>query len=131
MSHRIRPTPRLLAAGALAATLAAVPAACSSDDASPGTPTGPSATPVQAASVEAAATANTFTPPTVRLSRGGTVTWSFGARPHNVTFDAVTGAPENVLTTTDGSAARTFATAGTFTYHCTLHSGMSGTIVVP
>jgi plastocyanin len=48
-----------------------------------------------------------------------------------VTFDnaaAVTGG--NVATTSNGSASRTFPTAGTYPYHCTIHSGMNGEVKV-
>jgi plastocyanin len=98
--------------------------ACTSDDPEPTAPDAP-----QTASVTASATANTFSPSTVTIARGGTVTWTFGARPHNVTFGA-TGAPASVPTTTNAQVARQFPTAGSFAYDCTLHAGMSGTVVV-
>lgn len=82
------------------------------------------------ATVVSGAAANTFTPGDQTIAIGGTVTWTFGARPHNVIFNAVTGAPANVPTTTNASVSRTFPTAGTFPYLCNLHAGMSGTISV-
>lgn len=100
--------------------------ACTSDDPEPTAPSAPS----QTASVTASATANTFSPSTVTIARGGTVTWTFGARPHNVTFGTTTGAPASVPTTTNAQVARQFPTAGSFAYDCTLHDGMSGTVVV-
>ncbi|MCU0647460.1 MAG: Ig-like domain-containing protein [Gemmatimonadaceae bacterium] len=83
-----------------------------------------------AITVVAGAAANTFTPQDIVLAVGGTVTWTFGARPHNVIFGATAGAPTNVPTTTNNSVSRTFPTAGSFTYDCTLHAGMRGTVTV-
>lgn len=82
------------------------------------------------ATVVSGAAANTFTPNDLTIAIGGMVTWTFGARPHNVIFNAVTGAPANVATTTNASVSRTFPTAGTFPYLCNLHAGMSGTVTV-
>ena len=61
--------------------------------------------------------------------KGTTVTFTFQAE-HNVNFDAVTGAPANIGNTSSGSIQRVFATAGTFGFNCTLHSGMRGQVVV-
>jgi len=86
-----------------------------------------------ASSVLAAAvgtTANTFTVPSVTIGLGGTVTWNIGAIAHNVSFNAVTGAPQSIATTSATAASRTFATVGTFPYNCTLHAGMTGTVIV-
>ena len=73
-----------------------------------------------------------FSPSSVELVQGGTVTWAFNAVGHNVTFDNVQGAPGNIVTTFNGQVARSFPTVGTFPYRCTIHSGvgMTGTIVV-
>lgn len=101
-------------------------AACSSDDPEPTEPNPPG----QTAAVTASATANVFSPSTQQVARGGTVTWSFGARPHNVTFASTAGAPANIATSTSTQESRQFDTAGTFPYECTVHPGMSGTIVV-
>ncbi|MEW5916808.1 MAG: Ig-like domain-containing protein [Gemmatimonadota bacterium] len=62
-------------------------------------------------------------------SAGALVRWTWtGQNSHNVTFDA--GAP-NSATQTTGTFSRTFTTAGSFTYFCTVHGrGMSGTVVV-
>jgi plastocyanin len=88
-----------------------------------------SITPVTSATV--AVQGQAFSPSQVDLTAGGQVTWNFQDQiDHNVTFDAVAGAPSNIGNTSSGSQARTFATAGTFPYHCTIHAGMNGTIVV-
>ena len=109
----------------LPAATALTLAACFSGDPAPTGPVAP-----QAATVEASATANIFSPVTVTIARGGTVTWTIGARRHNVTFVTAAGAPENVPTTLNEQVARVFPTSGTFAYNCTLHAGMIGTVVV-
>lgn len=75
---------------------------------------------------------NSFTPTSLTVSQGTTVTWEWQGITvaHNVTFDQVTGAPANIPDRTSGSVARTFNTAGTFNYDCTNHAGMSGTVTV-
>lgn len=67
-----------------------------------------------------------FNPDNSTVAAGGTVTWTWnGSDQHNVTFsDAASGNQAS------GTYTRTFSTAGTFPYQCTLHSGMNGTIVV-
>ena len=86
------------------------------------TDAGPSATVVATASSQ-------FDPRQVAVTQGGTVTWNFNLL-HNVTFDNIPGAPANIPDKGTGSESRQFNTAGTFTYHCTIHSGMNGTVVV-
>ena len=91
-------------------------------------PSGPS--PGTSATVDATPQL-TFSPSTVTIAAGGTVNFRFGTVPHNVIFNAVTGVPTNVAApTTNTTVARTFATAGTFPYVCSLHAGMAGTVVV-
>jgi plastocyanin len=74
----------------------------------------------------------TFTPNSLTVKRGDKVTFAFGSVPHNVTFDN-----RDVRTPADipgvnasASVERVFSSAGTYHYHCTLHPGMSGTVVV-
>jgi trimeric autotransporter adhesin len=72
----------------------------------------------------------TFAPPTVVVARNASVTYSFGALQHNVTFRSAAGAPANIANSTNTTAARVFPTAGDFTFDCSLHAGMTGTVVV-
>ena len=90
----------------------------------PGTPSTPGANEILAT------TGNAFTPSTLTVSRGTTVTFTFQATQHNVNFAAVAGAPANIPNTANSGVQRLFATAGSFGYDCTLHPGMSGTVVV-
>lgn len=77
-----------------------------------------------------ATTLSSFAPPTVDIARGGSVTWVFQSLTHNVTFAGTAGAPNDIGNSTSVSVTRTFNTAGSFGYICTLHGGMSGTVVV-
>jgi len=76
-----------------------------------------------------ATTGNAFNPQQVDVTVGSTVGWRF-ATTHNVTFAATAGAPSNITDTGSGTVSRTFNTAGTFNYQCTIHLGMTGTVVV-
>lgn len=72
---------------------------------------------------------NAFTPVTLSVPVGTTVTWTWanGSVSHNVTFDDGT----KSATQSSGTYSRTFTTAGTYPYHCTIHgTPMSGTITV-
>ena len=72
----------------------------------------------------------TFTPVTLNVKTGDTVTWNNSSGiAHNVTFDSGPAFNQNL---NDGSqVTRTFTTAGTFTYFCSIHGkSMHGTIVV-
>ena len=72
-----------------------------------------------------------FSPASVELVQGGTVTWSFNNVGHTVTFSQVTGRPASIGLSFNTSVARQFNTVGTFAYHCDQHPGtMTGTIVV-
>jgi plastocyanin len=70
-----------------------------------------------------------FTPNKVIISQGGSVTWTFGATIHNVTFGGG-GAPASINDTFSASVSRTFGTAGNFAYNCTIHAGMNGQVIV-
>ena len=97
------------------------------------TKTGTASITVAAAGGTASVTATpseTFDPSTVTITHGGTVTWVFQSLTHNVTFDNVSGHPQDIGDTANQSVDRQFPTAGTFTYHCTIHPGMNGTVVV-
>lgn len=72
-----------------------------------------------------------FAPTTLTVKAGTKVTWTNGdATNHTVTFSGG-GAPASVDNLAEGaSAARTFKTAGTYSYVCTFHPNMKAKVVV-
>jgi len=83
------------------------------------------------ASVIASSGDYVFTPKSVAIVRGGSVTWTFGGLEHTVTFTNTSGAPASISTGGYSTAvSRTFGSAGNFAYTCTIHAGMSGQVVV-
>ncbi len=74
---------------------------------------------------------NFFNPTSVSVAAGGTVTWNWNSSGvvHNVTF-LTAGAPANIGNRNSGSDSRVFSSAGTFNYECTIHSGMTGSVMV-
>jgi plastocyanin len=83
-------------------------------------------------------TNNAFSPGTKTVAVGATVKWAWNSctggsysgqtcTSHSVTFDDGTTSP----TQDQGTFQRSFATAGTYNYHCVMHgTAMSGTITV-
>jgi plastocyanin len=71
-----------------------------------------------------------FNPNSVDIAVGGTVSWVFGSLAHNVTFQSGTGVPASIGNSSSQTVTRSFGTAGSFQYTCTLHAGMDGTVVV-
>ena len=72
---------------------------------------------------------NNFDPVQVDIAQGGSVTWTFGPTTHNAKFTGA-GAPSNIADCANCTNSRTFNTKGTFPYDCSLHAGMTGTVVV-
>ena len=73
---------------------------------------------------------NSFNPSTFSVPANTKVTWVWNSAgvSHNVTFP---GDGEHSLTQGSGEYDRTFTTAGSYPYHCTIHGvAMSGTITV-
>jgi plastocyanin len=94
-----------------------------------GTPGGTPGTPAPVQQNAVSVTDNLFTPADIQVAPGTTVTWTWAsdAREHNVTFTDGTSSGNK---TGGATYSRTFGTAGTFTYNCTLHAGMSGSVLV-
>ena len=78
-----------------------------------------------------------FDPSATTVNVGTTVTWTWDScrddgyggsecTDHSVTFDD---GPTS-QTQSRGTFSRQFGTAGTFTYHCRVHSGMNGQVIV-
>jgi plastocyanin len=73
---------------------------------------------------------NTFSPTSVTIAAGGTVTWQFGNGTHNVTWTGAQPPGGNIPDQTAGTQSRSFPIAGSYGYQCTRHSGMNGTVTV-
>jgi len=72
----------------------------------------------------------TFTPQTLTVKAGTTVTWTNRDDiPHGIASEANAFAKSKALDT-DDSYSFTFATPGTYKYFCYVHPHMTGTIVV-
>lgn len=73
---------------------------------------------------------SSFSPAVVDIVTGGMITWTFATTSHNVNFNAAAGAPADIATTQNTSVSRSFPTAGSFSYFCNIHEGMTATVVV-
>ena len=96
-----------------------------------GTETPPTTTPPASSATTVTTPNETFSPRVINIASGSSVTWQFSGARHNVTFGSLKPTGGDVPDTDAGSAAtRTFATAGTYDYQCTRHSGMTGQVIV-
>jgi trimeric autotransporter adhesin len=90
------------------------------------------------ASVTVGSGGNNFSPSSVTIAAGGSVTWTWasGTVNHNVTWLTAPGTLPPNSSTMSGTgtftpAAGSFSTAGTYTYECSIHgSVMSGQVIV-
>jgi plastocyanin len=90
-----------------------------------------SVTATQPGGVTVTTPGNSFSPSTVTIPVGGSVTWQISGSTHNVTFSGTAPSGGNIGDTSSGSSAtRTFSAPGTYNYQCTRHSGMSGSVTV-
>jgi plastocyanin len=117
----LRVTARILAAGIISAALMACGSSSTSPDTTPGTVT--------------ATTSLQFTPATVTVTQNGapaTVTWVFQSVAHTVNWDTqpVGASVANIGATSGASVQRDFPVTGTYTYHCSIHPQMTGTVIV-
>jgi plastocyanin len=81
------------------------------------------------ATVEVKMEGMAFSPQTVTIKAGDTVTWTnMDQPPHNAT--AVDSSWKTSTLATGETGSVTFATAGTFPYICTIHPNMTGTVIV-
>jgi plastocyanin len=100
-------------------------AACSSSSTASGTTCSTSG----AAATVTASDGLTFAPATATITHGQSICWqNSGSIAHTVTSNDGTSFSTNLAA--GQLFLHTFATAGTFAYHCTIHAGMNGTIIV-
>jgi plastocyanin len=117
----LRATARTIAAGIITAAVMACGGSSTSIDKTPGTVT--------------ATSGLQFTPSTVTVTQNGapvTVTWIFQSVAHTVTWNTqpVGATVANIGATSDASVGRDFSVTGTYTYHCSIHPEMTGTVIV-
>jgi plastocyanin len=99
-----------------------------------GNQTGGGSTPVApvANQIIARETSNSFDPSSITVAVGTTISFTFQSVAHNVIFDAsANGRPADIpANNSNTTITRQFNTAGTFSYQCTIHAGMTGTVIV-
>ena len=70
-----------------------------------------------------------FSPSSITISKNTTVTWTNKDNmTHNVTSDAGLFSSGNI--TSGSTYSFQFTTSGTYSYRCTIHAGMTGTVMV-
>jgi plastocyanin len=107
----------------LAISLVAVVNGCKKDDNSPASSGTPPANEVWMQS-------NAFNPSSITVSAGTTITWrNKDSAAHTVTSNNG-GFTSSSNISGGGTYSFQFMTAGTYPYHCTIHSGMTGQVVV-
>lgn len=71
-----------------------------------------------------------FSPASITVTVGDTVTWTNSdAQAHTATADDAS-FDTGTIAGSGGTGSATFATAGTFPYHCKIHPTMTGTVTV-
>ncbi len=95
----------------------------------PGPPAPPPPPPSPVSSATVQVQSNSFSPATVVLNVGGTVTWQWVGSGHTVTSVLTPGFSANTGVHNAGFTLGpiTFSTPGTYHYICTVHGGVSGT----
>lgn len=72
-----------------------------------------------------------FAPTMLTVAKGTRVVWSNTTdAPHTVTSDTGTTLASSMINPSGGTFSFTFTQPGTYSYHCTVHPYMKGTIVV-
>ncbi|MCC3768182.1 cupredoxin domain-containing protein [Streptomyces sp. UNOC14_S4] len=89
-----------------------------------------SAAPARAATAKVTIVGYAFSPSTLNVTRGTTVTWTNNdSAPHTVTSTG-SGPLRSPTLNRGGSYTYTFTSSGTYGYICTIHPSMHGTVVV-
>ena len=102
---------------------------CGSSSPSSPSNTTTTGTPVSIVANSSTLTTTAYAPNPVSISVGGTVTWTNNdSTAHTATGD--NGSFSSGSIAPGGKFSQTFSTAGTFTYKCTIHPNMVGTVTV-
>jgi plastocyanin len=112
---------------AIVSVLALALAGCGSKSAtSPSGSSGTSSATVSMPTADYGTGSSMFSPGSVTINAGGSVTWkNDDAQDHTTTSSGW-----DLKVTAGNTVSRAFATKGTFLYHCTIHTNMTGTIIV-
>jgi plastocyanin len=139
--HNIHPRINLMISGIAALAVAA--AGCTNvpalDVASPGTggtmALGSASSVIEASGTQGSATYGNptpgvyfFSPTPDTVVAGSAVTFQFDDVTHTVTWDQNPGGVANIPPTSNADSTRVLP-AGTYTYHCSIHTYMHGTVV--
>lgn len=89
-----------------------------------------SSTIASSADVAVGANGNSFSPADADIISGGSVNFSWNGATHNVTWGTTPASVANIPDRSSGTVTVTLNQAGTYSYHCTLHPGMDGTVTV-
>jgi plastocyanin len=112
----------------IAIAAVALTAACSSSS-SPAAPSSGTGTTVSIVAGSSTLTTTAYSPNPVTVAAGTMVTWTNNdSTSHTSTADG--GAWSSPTLGPGQSFSATMSTRGTFTYHCTIHPGMVGTVTV-
>jgi plastocyanin len=117
---------------AIAAAILSFSFGCGSSSTSPSNPPtigGGNGSPVSIVAGASVRTTTAYSPNPISISTGGSVTWmNNDSTVHTSTSDS--GAWDSGTIAPGGSFTRTFSTAGTFNYHCSIHPNMVATVTV-
>jgi plastocyanin len=122
----------LSACGASASTAAAPPAATGDPTTMAGMPATSAAAPAGPAVATDKVTINNFAfmPASISVKTGSTVTWTnMDEEPHTV-VDGAHGIKSPVMGNQGATFSYTFSAPGTYSYNCSIHPFMSGTVEV-
>jgi plastocyanin len=110
-------------------TATTAPTGTTATTAAPGSTTTASSTTGGGNEVQVIMTNRSYDPETVTIKVGDTVTWvNQDAPQHDVVAD--NGEFKSDLFDKGQSFSHTFTAAGTYPYHCSIHPGMTGTVIV-
>src|SRR5262245_53872359 len=121
----------------VAAALSVLAVACGSDSSSPSMPATPTPVPTPGGSSTAISIPmgaevlgnRAFTPDNLEIAAGTTVTWTNTDSVAHTSTSNANGWDSGIISP-GRQFSFTYQTAGTFPYHCAIHPGMVGTVVV-